>query len=357
VACNWDGVDYKQFTIKIIGDATMWDTGKKSVLTAKFTDAPILSLHKGKGCEIAGINFQGGGIGRDSRFSPQAGICIAPFRYNAPPDGGYPTLQEYYRGSESRGGSTRVLIDNCTTNNTTVGIIISPSGHVQNGEMVMIQNHRFQNHKFGFAGCQAQEKANTLYNIGAWGKVDTLFVWNRYGQATPGHYVIDLVNIAGNVKTLLSRESAGYFPLFVSNVYAESLKEIGYWNTQLCDKFENSSINFGSNFYPSTHLSGGGVTLQNNSIRYYGRKERTFVFMHMEPFKEINNDYENDVLRIHKHLKNPDVTITTEQPAEGKTVVFYEPANYTFLGSGVQAGTLQTDFDLTIPHKKGIYKK
>lgn len=267
---NWTGTDFGQVSLSIKGDARMWDTAKKSLIVAKFTDAPVINIQKGKGVELSGLNISAP-RGRDSRYSLQACISIDSVSGKVPSDGGYPLLE--YKGSLSRGGSTGTVIDNCTTQGAQAGIIVSPNGWTQNGELMTVSNHRFIKNRFGFVGCQAQEKMNRLINIACWTEMETLMVWNKYGEGTPGHYVVDGINVAIGVENLLYRTSSGFFPLHISNVFAESLQSIGYWQSQVGDCMSNSSINFRHpkhDGFPDAHLTGGGIHFTNAIMRYYG---------------------------------------------------------------------------------------
>lgn len=299
VAAKWNGTDYVPFTIQIIGNSTMWDVGGISQITALHKDAPALIIHRGKGCVIRGVNFQGAyrvqmsdsdffrsqfaNYGdptcRDSQYSPYAAIVIDAFRSNLPPDGGYPTLKDYYRGKGGNGGSTGFQIDNCTFKNFTIGLIFSPNGQTANCDLMKVEDIRIYNTKAGIVGCQAQEKSIKLNNINCWGRTHTLFVWGPYGNGTPGMYTINGVQIAGGVVRLVNRISGGYFPLQINDVFAEQLGSIGQWHSLVGDRLSNSSIGFVhpdiAGFPNYGHLYGQnnakGMTLENCTIRYYGK--------------------------------------------------------------------------------------
>lgn len=277
VVADYDSAkgDYVFVNLTIQGYATMWDNNTRSRIRATFNDAPILSIHRGKGVIVKGVNFQGAGSnGRESRYSPYAAIAVDPFRYNLPPDGGYPTLQEWYRGKAVVSGSTGIRVEDCTFNNVTVGFITSPNGYTLNAELISLTNIRSYNVKYVIAGCQAQEKQNRVTNLGAWGPTKTVFQFNMFGAGKPGHWIVDGVNIAGSVDHLINRHSAGYFPMYISNVFAESLLSIGEWQTSQSDMLLNSSINLRYldqvKHLPHSVLSRGGVKIKNTTIRYYG---------------------------------------------------------------------------------------
>lgn len=301
VVANYDSLNkqYQFAMIKILGESTPWDMGNRSVIIADFGDAPVLSMHLNKGSVVDGIVFRGkwkrpgspfkvdfddyrDSTTRDSRFSPYTAIAIDPFMYRVPDDGGYPTLTRWYRGKESRSGSTGVTVKNCVFNGFTVGAITSPNGWTQNAEFILFDNIQIVNCKAGFAGCQDQEKMNRITNIGAWGTTHTVFVFNKYGYGTPGMWIIDGVNIAGEVYQVIHRFSGGYYPVFISNLFAESIFQFGYWQTNVGDRLSNSVIDFcypnQHNALPFAHFEGGGVTLSNVLARVYGT-QYPIVFM------------------------------------------------------------------------------
>lgn len=303
VMARFEDGEYKFHSAKIVGNSTMWDVGNGNI-KATFNDAPILSIHKGKGNIVKGLNLVGNGVERDSRYSPYTALAIDPVCKETPEDGGYPGLKEYYKGSEGKSGSTGVRIEDCTFNKVTVGAITSPNGYTQNAEMITFQNIRIGDVKYGIAGCQPQEKLNRVINIGAWSKCKTLFRFNTYGQARPGHWIIDGVNIAGEVDELIYRASHEYFPLVMSNIYAERLIKIGFWQTFLNDSLNNSNIDLR---YPhemgampkaiiDSGGSSGGLTLINNNIRYYGNKDIPMVFL--GKLIEVNNNYEGKKINV-----------------------------------------------------------
>ncbi len=299
VVARWGTVAYWQVFIKIYGESTMWDRNNMSVLEATFGDAPLLSIQLGKGCIIQGVNFIGkwkapgspymrdfdtykDPATRDETYSPYCAIAIDPFCYQLPPDGGYPPLKSYYRGEPQRSGSTGIIVKDCAFRGFTVGAITSPNGFTQNAELITFENIQIQDCKVGFAGCQDQEKMNRIINVGAWGTTHTVFAFNKYGASTPGNWIIDGVNVAGDVYQILHRVSSGYFPLFMTHIYAESVFQFGTWQSYVGDALSNFVLDFSypeeHGALPIAHFQGGGVTLNNGVIRTYGT-DNPVVFM------------------------------------------------------------------------------
>lgn len=351
IVANWTGKDYSFVNLTIQGYATMWDNNGRSLIRATFDNAPIISIHKGKGVIVRGVNFQGPRVGRDSRYSPQAAIAVDPFRYDLPPDGGYPTLQEWYRGPKSVSGSTGIRVEDCTFNNVTVGFITSPNGFTLNAELISLTNIRSYNVKHVIVGCQAQEKMNRVTNLGAWGPSETVFRFNSYGQGHPGNWIIDGVNIAGSVKQLIHRASNGFFPMFMSNVFAENIESIGYWQTTVGDALSFASINFKSpakiGYYPDAHLetNGQGPTISNSNIRYYGG-DIPILFKGAKIQSEINNTggminatkdlSENTVKQIGRVygavLDGRSMSVLGSGVVIGQTVILMDLGNWVFCG-------------------------
>ena len=372
VAAKWNSgsENYDTTTIKIVGKATMWDSGRNSVVTATFKDAPILSTYRHKGSLIDGINFQGGyrtpvmtdeqffnadfatygdKTCRDSPYSPYASVAFDAFASTVPADGGYPGLTSYYRGKGS-GGSTGCVINNCTVNNTTAGIVLSPSGLTANNELHTFSNIRSYHTKALFVGGQAQEKSNRLINVNCWGRCHTVLQFGGYGTGTPGLYFVDGMQIAGGVNRLINRTSGWYYPIHLNNVFAESLGSIGQWQTELTDKMSNSVIHFQyssiTKSYPSKgHVYGGGVTFENCVLRYYGQPTLPLFFSGNYTFSGknvvdqpiITGKRATDVRTDYK-MTNLGATSTNQIPASagilpvGTNIAFCDTNSYPYYG-------------------------
>jgi len=301
---SWSNGAYVACTVKFYGDDNMWSGGTMiSVIKPDFKDGFALGVQRGKGVIVDGISFQGKYVPpsitmdsmyrtklsdygdtsvRRDRYSPYAAIVVDPFSGIAPIGGGYPSMNTWYRGAQTRSGSTGCRFTDMTFLGFDVGAVTSPNGFTQNAEIMTFENIRITNCRIGIAGSQAQEKLNRIINLGAWGATHTLFTWGLHGVGHPGHWVIDGVNIAGQVNNLLYRGSGSWFPLHVSNVFAESLGGIGYWYSSLGDELSNSVIDF---VYPDQvkafHNSFNqmvGVTFSNCNLRYYGELTRPIVF-------------------------------------------------------------------------------
>ena len=297
----WDGVKYAGCSIEIYGDSRMWDMNNGSLIIPTFNNTFAIGLQTNKGTIIRGLEIRGkykmgytlqkhyltelkdykaDTLCRDQPYSPYAGIVIDPFSHYIPSDGGYPGLESYYRGANAgRAGSTGVRIEDCTVDKFVVCFIVSPNGYTLNGEIITWQNIRLGDCKIGWVGCQAQEKENRIINVGAWGYCHTLFAWGIYGAGQPGHYIIDGINVAGFCRQLVWRASQDWFPLNMTNVFAERLFTVGMWNGYAGDTWTNSTIDFMSTgtvpAYPDYHIYSTGasrsVTLTNVILMTYGQ--------------------------------------------------------------------------------------
>lgn len=312
IVYNWNGTVYAQCCISIEGESSFWQasTGGTTIRTNGFLDTFALGIENGKGVEIKKIKFLGGftppytngynfftcsfssftdGVSRDSVNSPYSGIVIDPFSSTMPGDGGYPGLNSggstnFYRGTGS-GGSTGTVIEDCFISNFVIGIITSPSGLTSNAELTSIIKTQFFACKACVVGCQDQEKTNRIDFAAVWGQTHTFFysgVSGGYGAVTPGNWLISNVNVAGALNTFIQRHGTGYFPLYVKNIYAESLGTVGEWTESQGGSLEDSLFDFVdlSTFaaYPSNyHFKGSGVTVKNCSFRYYGNNNRMIL--------------------------------------------------------------------------------
>lgn len=320
IVANWEDGVYKQVCIKILGEDTMWSTMVTRII-ANFKDGPALGLHLNKGTIIQGIYFEGlykvpkltpreymnsnldtygDTTCRDTQFSPYCGVGIDIFRYNLPPDGGFPTLREWYRGPVTKSGSTGCRIMDCTFRGFTIGIIVSPNGYTLNAELMTFENIRVNNCKIAFVGCQSQEKVNRIINWGVWGTVRCAFVWNKYGLKQPGFYQIRDVNIADNVAEVLYRASSGWFPLHIDGLFAESINTFGKWSSTVGCSMRNSIVNYAhftnTKALPQNHIGGSGVSYYNCNFRYYG--DLTFPLLQAGTnlyFAEPQNGYANPI--------------------------------------------------------------
>jgi hypothetical protein len=195
-----------------------------------------------------------------------------------PSDGGYPGLASFYglyNAFSTQTGSTGIEIEEMSINNFVVGICSSPNGLTRNAEITIINKIQFENCKLCISGGQDQEKANVISNIYCWGGTHTIFGTDLYGGARmAGNWNIDHANIAGGVVRFIYNDQHGYFPTYISHVFAESLGTWGTINSELACEISNCHIDFE---YPNVAGNqtlitswGQNIVYRSCNFRYYG---------------------------------------------------------------------------------------
>jgi hypothetical protein len=293
-------------TLEIIGESSFWDSNMGSEIVATFNNAFAIGIQNGKGCKIRRLKISGvfsppkvhdskefyglsfdkftDGESRDSRYSPYSGIVIDPFTNlpsnPLPPDGGYPSLLGYYGKSaklQTQSGSTGTELEELSISGFVVGICSSPNGLTRNAEITIINKVQFANCKLCISGGQDQEKGNRISNIYCWGGTHTVFGTDLYGGLRmAGNWNIDHVNIAGGVVRFIYNDQHGYFPTYISNVFAESLGSFGIFNSQLACEVSDCIFDFAyqSQAGVQTVLTSYGINIlfRSCNFRYYGEK-------------------------------------------------------------------------------------
>ena len=295
---------YVFFTIQLIGAGTAGESdGSGTILD--WTLAPGVAfgigVQDGKGVLIKGIKLWGAfnppfpgayafynspltgytdGKCRDTQFSPYCAIPIDPFGNAVPSDGGFPgtdaygiSLSTYYRSAKS--GSTGIHVTECFLTGWVIDIITSPNGYTQNADNLTFDYLQLGNSKIGIAGCQDQEKNNTVSHVQEWGVIHTCFTTGLYGAGSIGSWFLDHWNIAGYTNEIIYNNQSGYFPTYIDNFYAESIGRIGFMATVNGSKITNSTFNFAgyqeAGSYTSDMISGYGITFDGCQLRVYGQ--------------------------------------------------------------------------------------
>lgn len=126
-----------------------------------------------------------------------------------------------------------------------VGICSSPNGLTRDGGITLINKIHFNNCKLCISGGQDREKANVVSNIYCHGGIHTIFASGLYGSpAMAGSWNIDHVNIAGGTVRFIYNDPHGYFPVYISHVYAESLGLFGTLNSSLACEVSDCQFDF-----------------------------------------------------------------------------------------------------------------
>ncbi len=306
-------------TLEILGESSFWDSNLGTELVPAFSNTFAIGIQNGKGCKIRKLKITGlftppfsndrhkffntsfqdfkDNVCRDSRFSPYAAIVIDPFTNlssdKMPADGGYPGLTSYYGkypGFSTSTGSTGIEIEEMSINNFVVGICSSPNGLTRNAEITIINKIQFENCKLCISGGQDQEKANVISNIYCWGGTHTIFGTDLYGgPRMAGNWNIDHANLAGAVVRFIYNDQHGYFPTYVSHVFAESLGQWGTINSELACEISDCHIDFEYQNVAGAQILitswGENIVYRSCNFRYYGEKtpmkiEGNCVFEH-----------------------------------------------------------------------------
>lgn len=314
-----DNDDHRTFcTLEILGESSFWDANLGTEIYPTFTNTFAIGIQDGKGCKIKKLKLIGrfvppntndfykfyntsfenftDGICRDSRYSPYAGIVIDPFTNlinQMPPDGGYPGLASYYgkaNGLTTQSGSTATEIEELSIKSFVVGICSSPNGLTRNAEISIFNKIQFENCKLCISGGQDQEKGNVVSNIHCWGGTHTIFATGIYGgPRMAGNWNIDHANIAGAVIRFIYNDQHGYFPTYISNIFAESLGTWGTINSELASEISDCHIDFAYQNVAGVHTLitsyGENIVYRSCNFRYYGEKtpliiEGNCVFEH-----------------------------------------------------------------------------
>lgn len=293
-------------TLEMLGESSFWDSNTGSELYPTFSNTFAIGIQNGKGCKIRKLKITGlftppntndrhkffnisfqdfkDNVCRDTRFSPYAAIVIDPFTNlssnKIPADGGYPGLTSYYgkfNNFSTNTGSTGTEIEEMSINNFVVGICSSPNGLTRNAEITIINKIQFENCKLCISGGQDQEKANVISNIYCWGGTHTVFGTDLYGASRmAGNWNIDHANLAGAVVRFIYNDQHGYFPTYVSHVFAESLGIWGTINSELACEISDCHIDFEyQNIAGAQTLItswGENIVYRSCNFRYYGEK-------------------------------------------------------------------------------------
>lgn len=293
---TWNGTDYQSFNIYILGTTSVVDSNFTSCARLQantITDTFAIGLQRAYGCIIHGLyivgpfstgfthdtffvtSFDSVSTTRDSRYSPNAGIVIDPFRTdgNLPSDGGYPGLSSWYRGSNSStGGSSGVKIISCAVEGFTVDIMNTPNGFTQQGEDCDVIDCQLQYCNVAMAYGQSQTDNCRIINGRSWYSVWTVVDTGTYGLGNGNAPSIDGYNVAGTVKTLFNIGTNKNCN--INDFYAESFFQIGTLTTSAASiTVQNCNFDFWVDDYnvsPQYHITTAqNVTFLGCRMRYY----------------------------------------------------------------------------------------
>ena len=263
---NSSTAKYSQTSIRMYGQASMWDdnSGTKIVYTGN-DDAVKLQLNKGS--IISNLVIEGKWVapgGSDSAYFNLSEAAYVNQGTNG--NGTGLRIDPFYDGTNS--GSTGCTFHDLYIKNFQYLIKISNGGGTQNGEIMTFRDIQLGDGKYGVVSSQTQEKMNTFTGVHSWGGLYTLF------KISGANYYITNVNVAGYCVQLFDINQTGWFPVGISNVYAEHFARLGNVQSYLPLSISNSLFDFAYQEQAGVQTllsnSGNVVKFDNCTLRYYG---------------------------------------------------------------------------------------
>lgn len=259
---------YGQTSIRMHGDAAMWDddSGTKIVYTG---NSYAIGLQVNKGSEISNLVIEGGWQSPGGTDTVYFNITEANYVNGATNGNGQGiVIDPYFDGTNS--GSTGCKFHDLYVKNFNTLFLISNSAGTQNGEIMSFKDIQLGNAKYGFYSSQPQEKMNVIDGVHSWGAIYCIFKLK-----SGGNYYISKCNVAGWCVQMFDIDQASWFPVFISNIYAEHFARIGKINSYVPISVNNCLFDFA---YPSqagnqTLLITNSSSIKFNSctFRYYGQ--------------------------------------------------------------------------------------
>lgn len=273
---------YLQSTIKIHGNASFWGDGGSQI---KYSgDSTALYLQLNKGSVVSGLIIVGGWISPSGSLNSYYGLSDSEYTNQGSSGNGIGLAVDPIGVPGQTSGSTGCYFYDLQIKNFKTLIQISNNA-TQNGEIMLFDRIQFGSAYWGVRTSQPQEKANEFRHIYSWGAINYLFSINR------GNYFIDGLNIAGRCRNLFSIYSGGFFPSYVSNVYAEAFGSIGIINGGLSVSFRNCLFDFEyiTNAGKRNLLSSdaNNTIFRDCTFRYYGNND-TLQFNGKATFANCN---------------------------------------------------------------------
>lgn len=289
----WDGSEYQQFTINIIGTSGVQGSNLIGFprIICNYTDSFAIGVQRAYGGGIRGISVEGPWTCnlsndqfytnptwsviapnmRDTQWSPSAGIVLDPFTGIVPADGGYPRMTSWYKGPSTASGLTGFNINEALVKGFTVGILNSPNGVTQQGEDCSIQEIQIDYCKVAIVYCQRQSDRTLIHNLRSWYYLNTIIDINSYGACQGTIAAIDGINVAGVVYQLFNLNCQK--SLSIRNIYAENFFKIGQvFGLYTGVSIDSSNFEFyisPTNLQPDIHFNFMNVQISNSVARYY----------------------------------------------------------------------------------------
>jgi hypothetical protein len=175
-------------------------------------------------------DFIVGGV-RNSQYSPQAAIVVDPFTSAVPSDGGYPGYTAYYTANAL--ASSRLIFRDTRLKNQLGGIVLGPSGGVNNVDNIEIQNVIAEQCKHPVTISHLNSKSvniENLYADQAYTVLDTWVFGGRNGGQGFHWRGGDITRSTYLLRTLSQNGAAGAIAnaWSIRDVYAESIWSLGF---------------------------------------------------------------------------------------------------------------------------------
>lgn len=281
---------YQQWTLNILGDYNIENSnvgnGAARIITNDDQNFAI-GVQRAWCGSIIGISVEGPftqeltfdqlvttdfTFARTERYSPNAGIVIDPFtaKDNIVNDDFYPSLEQWYQGPDTNGGTRGFTIANCNIQGFTVNILNSPNTRTQMGEDCIIDSCRLNFAQIGIAYCQDQSENCVIRNIrsiySTWITIDGSTYGRRRGVV--GHVSNINVSFPREIFNINQVE-----PLLIEKVYSEGAFAIGRIQSSPSTSMVNGCafhLNHDSPLQPQIHLDSFNVEFNSCSISYNG---------------------------------------------------------------------------------------
>ncbi|MEO5681463.1 MAG: hypothetical protein ABIQ88_02415 [Chitinophagaceae bacterium] len=312
---NWDGANYGQYSLAIIGEKSAFggNPGFHPRIKGYNLDGFTVNIQRATGFTMEGVEvsgplnipdkttwsefyarpystFSSAYGGRDSRYTPSCVVGIDLFSNTnyIPPDGGYPGYTadgasaknpsnlNWYRGdgSGNSAGSTGVRLADLVVSGATVGILVSPNGQSQQAENLVFTDVYGSNCKAIFAFCQAESKDCFIYRGYAISRVHTILDTVSWGvqQGTPPY--VRGFNSSGSVVQFIN--GASRHVVSFEDLYLENLFRVGNFSAsgdrggfKNCKFSFNADTTYGNLAMPATHMKGDNVYFEKSTLKYY----------------------------------------------------------------------------------------
>lgn len=258
---------YMQTSIRMRGDAAMWDNGSGTKIIHTGNGGAIV-LQLNKGSEISNLVLEGKWQSPGGKDSVYFNIIENNYvNQGTKGNGAGLWIDPYYDGSNS--GSTGCSFHDLYIKNFQYLIAISNGQGTQNGEIMTFRDIQLGNGKYGVHTSQPQEKMNTFKGVHSWGNIHTLFKING------GNYYISDVNVAGGCVQLFDISQSNWFPVSISNVYAEHFARVGRIYSSVPISINNCLFDFAyisqAGFQTLLAANSNKVKFNSCTFRYYGQ--------------------------------------------------------------------------------------